>query len=429
MTVGLGYTIAGLCLMIAALLPRLTDGRAFSPALAFTAVGVALGLSPLDLPSTIPPDESWLDAVEQITCVVVIVAVFGVGLAIDRPIGWRSWQPTWRLLLLAMPLAIGASALVGWWLLALSLPAALLVAACLAPTDPVLAGDVQVGEPSDEPHAEDEVRLTLTAEAGLNDALAFPFVMAAMFAAGIAVSSSWWEWFAWQLIGRCLVAVIVGWALGWLLARLAFRVEQPELQLARHSEVYLALTAIALSYGLTELVHGYGFLAVFVTAVVFRAHEPASEYQRVLHTFVSQLERLLTLVLLVALGYGCARGLLKAISPSVIVFALVMVLVLRPVVAWLVLPRTVLSAKERLVVAFFGVRGIGSFYYLAYALGESTWVQRDLLWAAVSTTVLVSLVVHGTLAGPILTRMDATRARHAAEARRRRHRALAHPPD
>jgi NhaP-type Na+/H+ or K+/H+ antiporter len=239
-----------------------------------------------------------------------------------------------------MPLMIAAAALLGWWLLALSVPGALLLGAVLAPTDPVLADDVQVGEPSDDPEGEDEVRLTLTAEAGLNDALAFPFVMAALLVGGATVASSWWEWAAWQLAGRCGIAVAAGAATGWLLALLAFRASRSELRLAQHSEVFLALTAISLSYGLTEVLHGYGFLAVFVTAVVFRRHEPHSEYQAMLHTFVSQVERLLTLVLLLALGYGCAQGLLRVTTPVVIGFALLVILVLRPVVAWLTLHRT-----------------------------------------------------------------------------------------
>ena len=130
----------------------------------------------------------------------------GVGLAIDRPIGWRRWKVTWRLLLVAMPACIAAVAGAGW-LLGLAPATALLLGAVLAPTDPVLASDVQVQGPTTgegaEPEEDDEVRFALTSEAGLNDGLAFPFVYAAVFAATKGAVGDWaLEWFAWDLVGR-----------------------------------------------------------------------------------------------------------------------------------------------------------------------------------------------------------------------------------
>ena len=171
----------------------------------------------------------------------MIVALMGVGLAIDRPLSLRTWVPTWRLLLIGMPLFIGLTAVLGWWALGLAPAAALLLGAALAPTDPVLAADVQVqgpgngngdagadagesveaGEDRDEIAEQDETRFTLTSEAGFNDALAFPFVYGALFL--IVGDHSVWRWLGWELIGKVVVGAAIGWACGWLLAKMAFR--------------------------------------------------------------------------------------------------------------------------------------------------------------------------------------------------------------
>jgi sodium/hydrogen antiporter len=140
----------------------------------------AFGLSSGDTPSPV----LYPEVTERLTELVVLVALTGAGLKLDRPFGWRTWSMTWRLLAFAMPLSILGIALVGGWLLGLGVAAALLLGAALAPTDPVLAADVQVGPPRSG--EEDEVRFTLTAEAGLNDGLAFPFVNLA-----VALRSQW----------------------------------------------------------------------------------------------------------------------------------------------------------------------------------------------------------------------------------------------
>ena len=146
----------------------------------------------------------------------------GVGLALDRPLRWRSreswraWSPAWRLLGIAMPLTIGAVALLAWGPLGVAAPAALLLGAALAPTDPVLASDVQVEGPTlegdvEEIDEDDEVRFALTSEAGLNDGLAFPFVYAAIFLATLGPVSQWGAgWVAWELVGKVVVGVAVG---------------------------------------------------------------------------------------------------------------------------------------------------------------------------------------------------------------------------
>jgi NhaP-type Na+/H+ or K+/H+ antiporter len=411
------FVVAGLGLLAAAALPRVAAGRAFSPPMVFVLLGVVLGLLPLGLPGQIqapPSDGDALAVVEHLTEIVVIVSLFGVGLALDRPFGWRRWSSTWRLIALAMPLTIAAVALLGWGVLGLAPAAALLLGAVLAPTDPVLASEVQVGEPSDDPEAEDEVRFALTSEAGLNDGLAFPFVYAATLLAAAPLLEWGPRWLAWELTGKIALGVVVGLATGWALARLAFRSSARALRFAETAEALVALAAVFLTYGLAETVGGYGFLAVFVAAVTLRSYERNHSYQHVLHSFVEQVERLLTLALLVLLGFACVHGLLAGLTPAGALVAVLLVFVVRPLTAWVSLRRAHLRPEQRAAVAFFGVRGIGSFYYLSFALGTAAFTGADTLWAVVACAVLVSVVVHGVAAGPVMTWVDRREQRSAA---------------
>lgn len=409
------FIVAGIGLLAAAALPRLADGRAFSAPIFFVALGAGLGLLPLDLPPIVVGAEATEQArawTEHITEVVVIVALFGVGLAIDRPVGLRRWGSTWRLLGLAMPLTIAAVALGGWWLAGLAPASALLLGAALAPTDPVLASEVQVGAPSDQhDDEEDEVRFALTSEAGLNDGLAFPFVYAAIFATTAGVADWGVRWVAWSLIGKVVLGLLVGAVIGYVLARLTFARPARLLRFAETSEALVALAGVALAYGLAEIVGGYGFIAVFVAAVVFRSYERSHAYQSVLHRFVEQIERLLTLGVLLALGYASVHGLLDALTWQAALVGVALVVVVRPLASWASLRGVVDDPPQRAAIAFFGVRGVGSLYYLAYAAGQATFDQAEVLWATVAFTVLLSVVVHGISAGPAMERVDRYRYR------------------
>jgi NhaP-type Na+/H+ or K+/H+ antiporter len=382
----------------------------------FLLLGLVLGLLPTDVPPLIVGAQATEQArawTEHITEVVVIIALFGVGLAIDRPFSLRGWSSTWRMLLVTMPLSIAGVALTGWWLAGLVPAAALLLGAVLAPTDPVLASDVQVGEPSDGSDAEDEVRFTLTSEAGLNDGLAFPFVYAAIFLVTAGVAEWGLQWVAWELVGKTVVGGVVGVAVGYVIARLAFARAAEVLRFAETAEALVALAAVALAYGLAESLNGYGFVAVFVAAVVLRADERNHEFHGVMHRFVEQIERLLTLGVLLALGYASVHGLLDALTWQSAAVGLLLLAVIRPVVGWVSLAGAGMPRPQRMAVAFFGVRGIGSFYYLAYAAGQSTFEGLDVLWATVGFTVIVSVVVNGLAAGPVMAWVDRTTAASA----------------
>ncbi len=438
-TTSVVYLVIGVSLLLAVVLPRALHRQAVSAPMVLLLVGATIGLAPL--PDGVSP-APMLNAtfVEHLTEFAVIVALMGVGLALDRPFqvrarsSWRRWGATWRLLAIAMPLCIAAVALLGWGLMGLAPAGALLLGAVLAPTDPVLASDVQVGGPTviDPEHAEagassidesDEVRFALTSEAGLNDGLAFPFVYAAIFLTTLGAVSEWGlRWLAWELVGKLVLGLVVGAAVGWLLAHVAFRSPTPSLRLAETGEPLLALAAVLLSYGVAELVGGYGFLAVFACALGLRSAERGSQYHVHMHQLVERLERLLTLIVLLLLGVAVTNGLLAHLTWQGVAVGLALVLVVRPlsgIVSLRVERRTcqvgehVLTPQERLAVAFFGVRGVGSLYYLAYASTHGDFADLETLWATVAFTITLSVLVHGVAATPAMRRLDDTRADRA----------------
>ncbi|WP_406068134.1 cation:proton antiporter [Micromonospora sp. NBC_01638] len=403
--VDVAFALVGVGALLAGILPRVLEQRPLSMPIAFLALGMLVFLLPVGLPT--PDPLAHPELTTHFTEIGVIVALMGAGLKIDRPLSWRGWSSTWRLLAVAMPLCIAAVALLGWWWAGLVPAAALLLGAALAPTDPVLAADVQVGEPTDVEDSEDEVRFALTSEAGLNDGLAFPFVYAAIAIASTSLAPSDWlaEWFAVDVLWKVIVGVGGGLLIGWLLGKLFFRAPS-ELRLARHAEGFLALAATFLAYGLVEVVGGYGFLAVFVAARAIRAAERPSEFHSVLHDFSEQVERLLTLVLLLLLGGAIVGGLLVPLTWSAAAVGLALVLVVRPLTGWLSLRGAPGRPAEHWVISFFGIRGVGSFYYLAYATTKGDFPQAELLWATVGLVVLVSVVLHGVTATPVMQLLD-----------------------
>ncbi|MBG0831257.1 cation:proton antiporter [Planomonospora sp. ID67723] len=406
------FAVAGAGALLAAVLPRLLRRRPFSLPMACLIGGILLYLLPLDLPRLDPVAHRV--AVERVTEICVLISLMGAGLAINRPFGWRRWASTWRLLAWTMPLTVAAVACATWGLLGWPPAAALLLGAVLAPTDPVLASDVQVGEPVDSEKADDEVRFTLTSEAGLNDGLAFPLVYAAI-AMALAGGSGWVaEWTLTDLLYKCGAGVLGGLAVGRALGRLFFRAQVRDLRLAEHRDGFVALAATFLAYGLTELAHGYGFIAVFVAACTIRAAERTHGYNGVLHGFIEQVERLLTAWLILLLGGFVAGGGLSSLTWRGAAVVLLLLLVIRPLTGWLAGLGGRAGPREQGVIAFFGIRGIGSLFYLAYALGQADFgVPAEELWAVVAFTVLASVVLHGITATPVMARLDRMRVRAA----------------
>lgn len=400
--------VFGAVVLLTAWLPMALRRVPLSLPICCIAIGIVLAWSPFTpLPQFNPLENTkWA---EHLTELVVIVALMGAGLKIDRPLGWASWMITWRLLGIAMPLSITAIALLGWSVLGLGAASALLLGAALAPTDPVLAADVQVGPP--QTGEEDDIRFALTSEAGLNDGLSFPFVMAAIAIAGSATGKMDWvgNWLIVDVIWKLAAGVGTGWLVGRALGYLTFKVPERG-RIAKTGDGLAALGFTCVAYALTELAHGYGFVAVFVTALTLRSVERRSSFHGELHEFGEQVERMLMMVLLVCFGSIIAEGsLLEQVDWRVAVVAVATLVLVRPLAGWISLMGCQHPGTERVIVSVFGIRGLGSIYYLAYASGQARFEGIERIWATVLVIIFSSIIVHGVAVTPVMRWIDRRR--------------------
>ncbi|MFW5633970.1 MAG: cation:proton antiporter [Erythrobacter sp.] len=388
----------GFAIVLAYWIPRNFSGR--EPAasgllilggLALFAVlpGMPEAFSPLDRPVM------WELAAE----LAVIISLFGTGIRLDRITGGDKWAPVVRLLLLAMPLCILAVA-AGGLMIGMTLAAAVLLGAVLAPTDPVLANDVQVAPPQEG--GEHPIRFTLTTEAGLNDGLAFPFVYLGIFLVAQSGPVAEWigQWAALYVGYKIAVGAAAGVAAGWLLGKALFAFP-PKNPLAVTSSGVIALAGVLLTYGATELVEGYGFIAAFAMGLTLRRVESDHEYHVRLHSFSEALEQALTAILLVLLG-GALPALWPFLDLPHALLGCALIFLIRPAAGMVSLAFTRFTLRQRAIISFYGVRGLGSIYYLAYAGGQLDLVNEGELWATVGFTVLLSTFVHGLTAGAVV---------------------------
>ncbi|MBZ9678688.1 cation:proton antiporter [Mesorhizobium sp. ES1-1] len=381
--------------------------------LSLPIVCIGLGMAIFSLPQVTlsPLPMAYPEVAERFSEFVVIIALMGAGLKIDRVFGFRSWGVTWRLIAITMPLSIFAiTALGGWWI-GLSWATALLLGAALAPTDPVLAADVQVGPP--QSGQEDEVRFGLTSEAGLNDGFAFPFVHLAILLSAVAATGEPWlaHWLSYNVVWEIAAGVaggyLVGRAFGWLTFHVPARTK-----LAKTGDGLIAVSATFVSYGLTEIVHSYGFLAVFVTALTFRHAHRDHDFQLDMHQLTEQIERIAMMVLLILLGGSIVEGLLASLSWADCAAVAAILLVIRPMAGLIGLIGHRTNLRERLILSFFGIRGVGSIYYLAYGLNHmKADPGAERLWAVVGLTILLSILMHGLTVTPIMRRLDRSQGR------------------
>lgn len=385
--------------------------------LSLPIVCIALGMAIFSLPQVTlsPLPMAYPEVTERFSEFVVIIALMGAGLKIDRVFGFRSWSVAWRLIAITMPLSILAiTALGGWWI-GLSWATALLLGAALAPTDPVLAADVQVGPP--QSGQEDEVRFGLTSEAGLNDGFAFPFVHLAILLSAVAATGEPWlaHWLSYNVVWEIGAGVAGGYLVGRAFGWLTFHVPA-KTKLAKTGDGLIAVSATFVSYGLTEIVHSYGFLAVFVTALTFRHAHRDHDFQLDMHQLTEQIERIAMMVLLILLGGSIVEGLLASLTWTDVAAVAAILLVIRPVSGLIGLIGHRTNLRERLILAFFGIRGVGSIYYLAYGLNHmKADPGADRLWAVVGLTILLSILMHGLTVTPIMRRLDRSQGRDPDE--------------
>lgn len=330
----------------------------------------------------------------------------GTGIRIDRPFSLKNWSNPLRLISIAMAGFIILSTLIGYFYLQLPLPSALLLAAALAPTDPVLASDVQVGAPNEK--VKSETKFSLTAEAGLNDGMAFPFVWMAIILAQTPSSALDFHVFLSWLVDHFLFKIGAGVLLGYLFGRvigyLIFSLS------AKYSALhtrdgFLAVSLTLIVYSVTEMIHGYGFIAVFICAITLRHFDKKHGYHHDLYSFVEQTERLLVAVLLLLFGGTLVNGALNPLTWKMALFSLILVIIIRPLTAYISLLGINAHLKERLAISFFGIRGMGSVFYLAFAFTEVAFYERKELWAIVSFTIILSILLHGITATPVINHL------------------------
>jgi NhaP-type Na+/H+ or K+/H+ antiporter len=383
--------------------------------LSLPMICLALGLLALGIPGVFLRESyDRLFLLEHLNEAVLVIAVLGAGLSLDRRIGWRRWASTWRLLGIAMPLSFAATFWLAWRFGHFSLASAALIGAILTPTDPVLAGDLTVGPPGTG--EEGEARQALTSEAGLNDGLAAPFVLFAIaLERGTRIGAGW---LAEHLLWKVCLAIVLGLSLGRAFGWFQFKV--PGIRDAPTADGLAAVGLAFLVYGATESLGGYGFVAVFLAALRLRGTAPQDEVHKRMVEFTGQLEHLIAMLIIVLFAAAVSRGLLSALTWRDVALAAALLLAIRPLSGFLSLLGTPHPFISRATTAFFGIRGIGTLYYLMYALRAAAFSEQPRLIAVAGTTVLASIILHGSAATPVMRRLDrmrttAVQRRSAAE--------------
>jgi NhaP-type Na+/H+ or K+/H+ antiporter len=401
----ISITLIGVAALGMAWMPSITQRTHISYSIIYVLFGVAVYGLLHQLPKP-HPLRFELPAL-HLTELVVIISLMGTGLKIDQPFSFKSWAVPFRLITFTMIICIAAVAWIAHRFLGFDIASSLLLGAVLAPTDPVLASDVQVGPPLEK--SKDNVRFSLTAEAGMNDGMAFPFTWLAIIVAAIGVNNSTEQlslWFARDVLYRIAAGVGCGVGIGRLLAHLVFYLpEKKSFVVIRDG--FVAVSATLLVYGLTEMIKGYGFVAVFVTAITLRNYELGHHYHRKLHDFTDQIERILLAIVLILFGGSIVGGILKPLTWPMALFSAAFVLLVRPLAGLLgLIGARSLHIKEKLGISFFGIRGMGSFFYLAFAFEQVHFPLARQLWAIVAFIVLLSLVLHGLTASKTMKKLE-----------------------
>lgn len=428
MTLALWFSIVGALLVGLALLGTRLRHLPLTTAQIYLGIGALFGaVGLLDGRAT-----EAAEVLEITTEIAVIISLFTAGLKLRAPLtDWR-WILPVRLAFGSMVLTVAGIAAIGVGLLGLPLGVAVLLGAVLAPTDPVLASEVQVSHPDDR----DRLRFGLTGEAGLNDGTAFPFVMLGLGLIGAHELGPWGlRWLGVDVLWATAAGLALGWGLGYGAGKLVVHLRATQRD-GSGVDDFLTLGLIALSYGAALLILSYGFLAVFAAGLALRRVErqankerpleeievaaqlsedeaeaeqprPETEGTRAAYTaeavlgFNEKLESIGELTVMLIIG---ALLVQSPVSPSLLWLAPLLLFVVRPAAVWLGLLGARVRPVQRRLIAWFGIRGIGSLYYLAYALnhGLGERPEAELVTGLTLGVVAVSIVVHGLSSAPLL---------------------------
>jgi sodium/hydrogen antiporter len=371
----------------------------------YLAVGVAAGPLLLDV---VPGDaQAAMPVLKRVAEAAVVIGLIVLGIRIGRPLSWSGWQSTARLILLVKPATIAALTAAGMWLLGLPAGPAVLVGAILAPTDPILAGPLEEESPEDE----SEDRFGLSSEAGFNDGFAFPFVFLGIYLT--MEPAAWRSWIGHWLLVDLLYAVALALPLGWLLGhacgRLYGRLMHRD-EVSHKRRLFVPLALLLFVYGLVEMVGAYGFLGVFASGLAFRRAVDDQEGLGRFADFTESMDELAKAALLIMVGALLPWSGIAALGWRVLAFALLLILVLRPALVMLATAGSSFSMLERTYWGWFGIRGIGSIYYLGFALDRGIdGPLADVIFATVLAVVMVSVFVHGLSVRPFLARVQGRR--------------------
>ncbi|MES2414067.1 MAG: cation:proton antiporter [Pseudomonadota bacterium] len=429
------------CLILGVLLIAMTMGGSFikrlplSAAMLYLLMGIAIGPWGLGLLVLRPTRDVVL--LERLTEVALLVSLFTAGMKLELPLSDRRWRIPVQLASVSMLITVAMIAAIGVGLMGMSVGAAVLLGAILAPTDPVLASEVQVANPGDR----DRLRFGLTGEGGLNDGTAFPFVMLGLGLLGLhELGVMGWRWWTVDVLWSVGGGLAIGYLLGTLVGRaiLYLRVRHRE---AMGSDEFIALGLIALAYGVALLCHTYGFLAVFAAGLALsridrhkdlhansqplssNKEEPQSQeaqapatMMKAVQQFNAQLENFAEVIIVLAVGA------LIAVVPfrwEVLWFTPLLFFVIRPAAVVAGLLGTGIRGQQRRLMAWFGIRGIGSIYYLLYAIRHD--IGNDLaerLLSLVIAVVVASVIAHGISVTPLMKKYEGRRAARAETSRR-----------
>jgi len=432
MEFNLWFVIAGILFIGMGLAGSVIKRLPLTTSFLYLLAGVALGPAWLGLITIDVVRHAHL--LERITEIAVIISLFTAGLKLRVPLTDSLWKLPLRLASISMTFTVLMVTAVGVWGLGLPVGAAVLLGAVLAPTDPVLASEVQV----DDVHDRDRLRFSLTGEAGFNDGTAFPFVMLGLGLLGVLGSAeapfTIARWLAVDVVWAVCGGLAVGALLGVLIGRLVIYLRSVHKE-AVGLDDFLALGLIALSYGGALLLHSYGFLAVFAAGLALRASErdatgtempdearnmdeaevelaqnaeeaathpekaPAFMAQAVL-SFNEKLERIGELGAVVLLGGMLTLGLLPREAWW---FVPLLLFVIRPIAVFIGMFGARASRSQRALTSWFGIRGIGSLYYLCYAVSHGLPEELARKLGAITLTVIaVSIIVHGISVTPLM---------------------------
>ncbi|SFF74763.1 sodium/proton antiporter, CPA1 family [Salegentibacter agarivorans] len=394
---GIGFTT-----LIMAWLPSISKKIKVSGPIILLLIGfllVGLGL-PIGWPDPLWADEGLMYFSEMI----VIISLMGAGLKIGNNYSFKAWKRPLLLVFLTMPLCMISAYFLGQNFLFLSVPSSLLLAAVLAPTDPVLAAETQLDDPEREKEYKGKIRFALTAEAGLNDGLAFPFTYMAVLVAqaGGWAAFDFTDWILDKFFLKIIIGTLIGFAIGQAIGFILDRVHK--YTGIKTFDGFLALSLTLFSYGAAELLHGYGFLAVFFTGLSLRHFEKVSgDYKTKMHDFVHEIERILLVVWIILFGGSIMNGMLSLTDWRGIVFAFAFVLIIRPLAGIISMTGIRDSFKNKLAISFLGIKGIGSVFYLAWAFVEfEGFEHKNELYSITAYIILISIVVHGFTAPSII---------------------------